>query len=140
MRKASLLLMVVLVVVAVWVYWQRANSPANILPAETIACADVGKGCLVDGIKLRFDHMPQVMKPFHLSAESANATEFHASFAMRGMEMGLNRYRLLKQANGLWTAEVVLPVCVRGRSDWLMLLEVQTPDGLKRYQLAFRTD
>lgn len=135
MRKASLLLMVVLVVIAVGVYWQRANIP----PAKTIACVDIGNGCLVDGIKLRFDHIPQVMKPFHLSAESGNATEFHASFAMQGMDMGLNRYRLLKQADGLWTAEVVFPVCVRGRSDWLMLLEVQTPDGLKRYQLAFKT-
>lgn len=135
MRKISLLLMVILVTGAAVIYWQHVTIP----PARTIACADISKGCLVDGIRLRFDHVPSVMKPFRLSAELGRATEAHASFAMQGMDMGLNRYRLLQQADAVWTAEVVLPVCVRGRSDWIMLLEVQTPEGLKRYQLAFKT-
>ncbi|HYG14046.1 MAG TPA: hypothetical protein VD885_07875, partial [Methylophilaceae bacterium] len=63
-----------------------------------------------------------------------------ASFAMQGMEMGLNRYRLLRQPDGKWAAEVTLPVCVQGRSDWLMELEVIEPDGAHRYQLAFRAN
>lgn len=134
MRKVGLLLIAVLLGAAAWVYWQHGGRPA----ARTIACADISQGCVADGTKLRFDHMPHVMQPFHLNAESDEATDIHASFAMQGMEMGLNRYRLLQHGK-VWTAEVILPVCVRGRSDWLMLLEVQTPNGLKRYQLAFRT-
>ena len=34
----------------------------------------------------------------------------------------------------------MLPVCVQGRSDWLMELEVIEPDGAQRYQLAFRAN
>ena len=135
MRKAGLLLIAVMLAVAAWVYWQHGSRPA----AKIIACADISQGCVMDdGTKLRFDHMPRVMQPFHLSASSDEAIEIHASFAMQGMEMGLNRYRLLQQGN-VWAVEVILPVCVRGRSDWLMLLEVQTRNGLERYQLAFRT-
>lgn len=77
------------------------------------------------------------MQPFGLSVSVTEATAVYASFAMAGMEMGLNRYRLLQQADGLWAAQITLPVCARGRNDWTMLLEVLTPAGASNYTLTF---
>ncbi len=78
------------------------------------------------------------MKPFGLQVEDKEASEVHATFLMQGMEMGLNRYRLLKTKLGIWHADVTLPVCVQGRSDWHVLVESQTPEGLKKYQYQFQ--
>lgn len=43
---------------------------------------------------------------------------------MVDMDMGVNRYRLEPAGAGVWQANVVLPVCVAGRSNWIMTLEV----------------
>ena len=135
LTKFGLLLAMLLLVGAVWIGSQSNNTQ----PAQRIACADISKGCEIDGIKLSFDHIPRVMQPFNLQMELQDASEVHASFAMQGMEMGLNRYRLLQKTGNLWGAKIILPVCVRGRSDWLMLLEVKTAGGLQRYELAFKS-
>ena len=118
-------------------YYMHAKST---IQAQTIPCADITKGCGNQQLQIRFDLTPQVMKPFNLSANIAGATEAYASFSMRDMGMGLNRYRLLQQPDGVWKAEVTLPVCIRGRSDWVVELEVKTPDGMQRYQLPFSTN
>ena len=135
MRQRSILLLCLLALAGVlgWHYFHAASS----VQIQIIPCADITKGCGNQQLQIRFDRTPQVMKPFNLSAKAASASEVHASFAMRGMEMGLNRYRLLQKPDGLWQAEVTLPVCIQGRSDWLVELEVKTPQGMKRYQLPF---
>ena len=117
--------------------WSRHQQPP--VPATVLACADLQQGCVDDRqrLKIRFDRAPHSLQPFRLSIEAPQATAVFASFAMRGMEMGLNRYRLLQQPDGRWTAEVTLPVCVQGRSDWLMLVEVMETDGERRYRLEF---
>lgn len=142
MQRYRLWMAAGMLVLAVAIGWQLR--PADNQDAMVIPCADPTKGCGLsmgqsDQLRIRFDHTPQTLKPFKLSVEAPQAQALHASFAMRGMEMGLNRYRLLQQAPGLWTAEVTLPVCVQGRSDWTMLLELETPSGKQRYQIAFRS-
>jgi len=57
-----------------------------------------------------------------------------ADFQMKGMDMGMNRYRLVAE-KGLWQANVTLPVCVASRADWLTLIEFEI-DG-KKYQASF---
>jgi hypothetical protein len=103
--------------------------------AVDIPCTDVVAGCVAPGdtVRITFDQAPKSMKPFRLRVEVANAREVHAGFAMRGMQMGLNRYRLLAGAPGVWQAEITLPVCTNGRGDWIMTLEI---DG-RLYQLPF---
>jgi hypothetical protein len=122
-----------LIMVAVWQSQQRESAPAT-----PIACMDISSGCAsADGrVRLRFDRQPKTMVPFGLKV-SAAATKVYASFAMPGMEMGLNRYRLLPQDDGFWSAKITLPVCANGRNDWTMMLEVVTPDETVRYTLAF---
>lgn len=132
-RSILLLCLLALAGVLGWYYFHAVSG----VQIQTIPCADITKGCGNQQLQIHFDRTPQVMRPFNLSAKAASASEVHASFAMQGMEMGLNRYRLLQKLDGLWQAEVTLPVCIRGRSDWLVELEVQTPQGVQRYQLPF---
>lgn len=113
-------------------------------PSVKIDCPEISRGCSVDGLTVRTGQQPQIFKPFELMVESdaagaADITEVYASFAMEGMDMGLNRYRLIRKSDGLWVAEVTLPLCVRGRADWLMQLEAKTRFGSKQYLLGFYT-
>ncbi len=103
--------------------------------APPMACADLTKGCATAGIEVRADQPPSALHPFLLSVHAPGARQVSAEFVMQGMEMGLNRYRLMAQNDGVWQARVTLPVCVSGRRDWVLWLEV---DG-KRHGLAFQT-
>lgn len=105
--------------------------------APVVACAALIQGCTLDQGKLfaKTNSVPTPLKPFDLTVIAPSAQEVHVELHMQGMEMGLNRYRLIRQANGEWRATITLPVCVTGRRDWLMVIEV---DGARR-ALAFQT-
>lgn len=110
-----------------------------------VDCPEISSGCKLEGLTVSTSHPPQVMQPFGLvlqwdGPEAAGIGEVHASFAMEGMEMSLNRYRLVKNADGLWQAAITLPLCVRGRADWLMQVDVRTRFGSRQYLLRFYTD
>lgn len=98
--------------------------------AVSVRCPDPVAGCsFVSGGKpgaLRFSESPKVLQPFTLSVQAEGLDRAEAAFSMAGMDMGVNRYRLQQQPRGEWTAKVILPVCVTGRSDWLLNL---TLDG-----------
>jgi hypothetical protein len=102
--------------------------------AAVVECANPLAGCrLSDGVKVRFSDPPARLKSFELDVDAQSATEIHASFQMRGMEMGMNRYRLLPK-DGTWRASVMLPACVQGRSDWVLRLEVDK----KTFEVPFQ--
>lgn len=109
--------------------------PDTLKKVVLVDCADIVAGCSlpVSGLEVAFDRRPQPMRPFVLRVQQTGAKAVYASFSMRGMEMGLTRYRLLSQVDGVWQAEVVLPVCIQGRSDWELLLELDAG----RYALPF---
>lgn len=105
-----------------------------------ISCPDLSKVCSLDaGLSISADHPPQIMHPFKLLINAPEMTPDAASFTMQGMDMGLNRYRLIKQENGSWTADVTLPVCIQGRSSWLLELEVEMHSKQQRYYVAFNS-
>ena len=95
------------------------------------ACASLMRGCALehDQIMVRSDRAPSPLTPFVLAVTAPAAQEVSVELQMQGMEMGLNRYRLLRQANGEWRASITLPACVTGRRDWKMVVEV---DGTRR--------
>jgi hypothetical protein len=108
---------------------------------SVLPCADITQSCGNERFEVQFSEAPQVMKPLHLNLHMNQAEavkNIHIDFAMQSMEMGLNRYRLI-QANQSrdWQAEVTLPICVQGRSDWNMLVEVEAEGKLQRFQLPF---
>ena len=111
---------------------------------KPVVCHDITQGCGNDHFIVRFDRMPHVMHPFGVTVAVGDSgksppTGMHASFAMAGMEMGLNRYRMLQQQDKTWHAEVTLPVCVQGKSLWNMQLEFKSATGTERYRLTFES-
>lgn len=98
-----------------------------------VNCPDPVAGCRLDaGLEVRFSKIPAVMQKFELDLVAPESAAPYASFQMQDMDMGLNRYRLLRH-DGKWHAEVTLPACVRGRHDWILRLEA----GGKIYEMPF---
>ena len=78
-------------------------------------------------LRVEFSHEPVPLQPFRVQVHAPDRA-FDAvtvDFQMVGMYMGVNRYTLTPQAEGLWSREVMLPVCATGRSDWLMYLRLE---------------
>jgi hypothetical protein len=104
-----------------------------------IQCGDLTQGCGNAEVQIKTDRSPQVMKPFHLYVKAAGVKSLAVDFSMQGMPMGLNRYRLIQQADVVWYGEVILPACVQGRSDWLMEVDVTTTKAERLYHVAFQS-
>lgn len=131
---APLLLVAALVAIAVAGWWLKR-------PAEAVAisCADLLAGCAFSHrgttASVRFSETPAPLEAFGLSVSAPGAARISAEFQMVGMDMGFNRYDLRPAAGGAFSSKVTLPVCVSGRRDWVLTLDV---DG-SRYALPFST-
>jgi hypothetical protein len=129
-----LLVAVALVAIAVAGYWLK-RPPA----AVAVACADPLAGCAFThhgaAASVRFSSQPAPMEAFGVQVAAPGAARVSAEFQMVGMDMGFNRYDLRPAGDGIFAARVTLPVCVSGRRDWKLFLEV---DGA-RYELPFST-
>jgi hypothetical protein len=129
-----LVLVVVLLGVAVAGWWLKR--PAD---AVAVACADPLAGCAFvhRGIpaSVRFSAQPAPMEAFGVRVSAPGATRVSAEFQMAGMDMGFNRYDLKPAGTDTFAAQVTLPVCVSGRRDWRLYLDV---DGT-RYAVPFAT-
>lgn len=71
---------------------------------------------------LRFEPAPQPLTPFQAVVTGINAPT-SITFEMAGMQMGENRFSFRSTGRGEWRADVLLPVCVTGRSDWRAALQ-----------------
>jgi hypothetical protein len=129
-----LLLAAALVAIAMAGYWLKR--PAE---AMAVACADPLAGCSFShrgaAASVRFSAQPTTLEAFELNVRAAGANRISAEFQMVGMDMGFNRYDLRPTADGAWAAKVTLPVCVSGRHDWILYLNL---DG-SRYAIPFST-
>ena len=137
--KARIYIGLMLLVVASFLLAKLVLDKPQVQNILRLDCADISESCGNDLFTVRFLQKPQVMKPMGLKLHfnrTENVRDVHASFAMQGMEMGLNRYRLIPAA-GDWQGEVTLPVCAQGRSDWNMLLEIELEGGVQRFLLQF---
>lgn len=129
-----LLLIFALAAIAVAGYWLRR--PAE---AQAVACADPTAGCAFSHhgtvVKVLFSARPTPLESFELHISAPGVTRISAEFQMNGMDMGFNRYDLRPAENGMLAAKVTLPVCVSGRRDWTLFLDI---DGT-RFALPFST-
>ena len=112
-----------------------------VLTAQAQAGCSAQDGSRAIALKMSGDVRP--LRPFELrlilpEAVRAQATQASVDFIMVGMDMGINRYTLLKQANGDFVGKVILPVCSIGRSDWMAQLSVllKLPDGVQEMWTA----
>ena len=108
------------------------------LPSPAPSCnpvvsASSPHGCHVQdgarGMSVTMSGDVRPLRPFELhmrlpEAVRADASQASVDFIMVGMDMGINRYTLLKQADGDFVGKVILPVCSIGRSDWVAKLSV----------------
>lgn len=87
-------------------------------------------------VTVRANTSPIPLQAFELLLKvSPDAHAVSATLKMQGMDMGENRYRLKHDGPGLWHGTITLPVCVSGRRDWRMAIEI---DGVKS-ELAFQS-
>lgn len=133
-KRILLPLLLVLAFIAVAVIGTRVKSTPQ---ARPIACADPVHGCAFQhrgvSVQLRFSRIPTPMQPFTMSVRAPGVERVHAEFQMVGMDMGFNRYDLHTAAPGLFNAQITLPVCVSGRRDWKLYLQIDT----QRYLIPF---
>ena len=85
---------------------------------------------------IRSDKDVYYLKPFTMSLSTNNQTVTNVivDFKMVNMEMGVNRTALKKEKTD-WHGQVILPVCVTGRADWLAEIEVYSNDSQYRIML-----
>lgn len=130
-----ILILLALAALAIWGARQQA-APAQ---AVQIQCANPVAGCafMHGGIpaQLRFSAQPETLKPFSINLAHPALQKASASFQMRDMNMGFNRYDFKPLGQGAWQANVTLPVCTASRVDWIAELEL---DG-KLYRTTFTT-
>ena len=144
MKKIIILLNLLVAAALGALLWKQYSQQATIEKAQTktiaIVCPDIAQSCGNTQFSVRFKEQPQVMKPLHLELvflDGQLIRNVQAGFAMQGMEMGFNRYQLIKNADAKWMAEVTLPVCVQGRSDWEMTLMVEDAEQQFRLLVPF---
>ncbi len=108
--------------------------------AVRVTCPDLGAGCAAIGegrqVEIGVEGRLRLLEPFVLWARVQDADKVQASFDMEGMDMGFNLYTLRPDPSGTWRTKVTLPVCITGRNDWLLHLEV---DG-QRFTVPFVTE
>jgi len=127
-----------IIALAAVVLWRGGgNAPGA---AVTLPCADLATGC---GTRLHGREVSvglsgpvKALKPFQVWVKAAGARTVQARFTMQGMDMGFNLYTLSADGDGVFRARVTLPICVSGRRDWIMAVEI---DG-SVINIPFSTD
>jgi len=123
----------IVTVAALMASCEKRDNELPATPLQVSPACDVEAGCVAGSadfsLHLSMGPGMRVLVPFPLSVEvqgdqSVDAVTAH--FAMQGMDMGMNRYQLISDGADRWFANVTLPVCASGRSDWLVVIEVMT--------------
>lgn len=121
----------ILLLAALVLYLQQARTPPQGRPS-TLQCADLAVGCTIrlDGraVTVGVEGELKALQPFHVWVRAGDARKVQASFTMEGMDMGFNLYTLRADKDGVFRGRVTLPVCVTGRRDWVMTLDI---DGMR---------
>lgn len=79
-----------------------------------------------------------VVEPQGDAAKSMGAVS--VDFQMVGMDMGINRYPLLRSSDGVYSQNIILPVCTSTRTDWVADLSFSTTAGTYVAKIPFVVD
>lgn len=129
-------LVLVAVVTSLWRSRTAVDSETNeVLPLMVAAdCDSAQTACAARGagfaVELSLGPHVRPMQPFAIQLRAmqgqlTSSAQVELQFRMQDMEMGQNHYRLVADEQGIWHGTAVLPVCSRGRSDWLAQLAIQ---------------
>ena len=144
MKNLVWMILIVCVFIASWFVGDllQQEQPQSFQLLQIPLCNPLAAPCVVNmqdaELVVKFIPPVIVMSPFKVQVASAAAVStVHLSFRMKNMEMGMQRYALIKNADGQWQTDVVLPVCSLGRSDWTLILETEYVQQLWRGELEF---
>jgi hypothetical protein len=97
-------------------------------PTQLLNCPNLATGCstLLDKTpaSVGISGELKVLQPFTVWLKMEGVNKVQARFTMEGMDMGFNLYTLRRDPDGVFRGRVTLPVCVSGRRDWVMTLEI----------------
>ncbi|MDO1510597.1 MULTISPECIES: hypothetical protein [unclassified Neisseria] len=141
-RNQKILIAVVLLAFAavkvVSLLWWQGQQP-DITPVSEAAC-NVRTGCrLPNGATVKFSENVSAKAPFDIVVRDVGPSvpEVFVSFSMSNMDMGFNRYKLVRQEDGTWAAnQIRLPVCTQNRNDYLADIHI----GNEVFQTAFTAE
>ncbi len=115
-----------IIALAAMVLWKGGGEPP--VAAVTPHCADLVAGCTTrlqgHEVSIGLSGAVKPLKPFQIWVKAAGAGKVQARFVMEGMDMGFNLYTLRRDGDDLFHARVTLPICVSGRRDWIMAVEI----------------
>ena len=148
----SFMILLIVGLSAYFLYLVSANKTLRIEPAKytEIAmvvnpdCDPVKQTCyaMTDGLRLSLQLVGEVkpLKRFQLHVKTTESSTIvldgiDLQFSMQGMYMGEQHYALHKKNQTDWQANLVLPVCTSGRSDWIV--ELLARSGGRIYQARF---
>jgi len=138
---------VILLVCVVCLFISCDKPPEPRLPVSRLVLVqpcDVRQGCRAVGqsvaVTVSFGAEPRALQPFPIHLQLAGQQQADAVtvvFSMQDMDMGSNRYRLLADASAGWNADITLPICMSGRTDWVADFELVVADRRLLMQVPF---
>lgn len=152
-KTGILLLLLVLIAIAggySWIAIYHHDGDDAAAPVETVsmsvtetACRESRTACRathpqLGDIALRFPEGAYYMQRFEAELTLAKATELDGvtlDLQMSGMDMGRNRFWLSPAGEGIWRGELLLPICVTGRVDWQVRVQLDRDE--RRYEAVF---
>ncbi|MDR2239030.1 MAG: hypothetical protein LBE33_01135 [Zoogloeaceae bacterium] len=90
-------------------------------------------------VELAMGSLPiPLVKPFEVRVRTENLSpaRVDVDFAGTSMNMGYNRPRLVERGDGLYAAEVTLPVCITGSMEWQATVLIEA--GRQRIAIPYR--
>jgi hypothetical protein len=139
MRKPWLAPLGIILLIAAVVGLNRFYKP-DPGPETRLECANPRAGCRAmlggEEVVVGIDGELKLLKPFEIWVRARGVDKARANFTMPGMDMGFNLYTLRPDGRGAYRARVTLPMCVTGRQDWVLHVDL---DG-RRLALPFVTE
>lgn len=130
----ALIVFALLKLAMLW-WWQNQQTSS-----QSTDCQPHQRACpFAQGATLQLLGVDKHNTPFRIRVHNAptQTQAISASFSMRDMDMGFNRFDLQKQVDGTWQLDNVrLPFCTANRHDWLIQWQM---DG-QSFQAAFSTN
>lgn len=119
------------------------NEPARKLLGTASGCDAATNACEISAGEIRLslalgpNVKPLVDFPVRLMIQGGEVAEQSVivDFQMKGMDMGMNRYRLQSSSPSVWQGHATLPVCTASRMDWLAIVEFSLSG--RPYQAVF---
>ncbi|MDQ7015083.1 MAG: hypothetical protein Q9N68_01770 [Gammaproteobacteria bacterium] len=116
---------------------KSVEKPAEHLLLSSTACLNQEGECRLTAsqgeVRLSFADKVLPLQPFILNLDVSDwpseVKSVLVDFKMAAMDMGKNRYSLLKNKEGYWQSRVVLPICAAGGEEWLLQLRLTDVAG-----------